>query len=260
MIRFLEALRFEWKKNELQVLFAAMADAGPCDVAQWSVRSGVPRNHVATALRGLEQAGAVKIEPRVPDGLCVFVTRPEFWRVREMVSRPEWLDSYGSPAQLRLGLVTEAPGLAQALGDAGGVAGGALDGFRNPEGLPESGEASGIRNAVPFNVQRSTPLKNSLEAFNVERSTGASEIRNGWMEPESEAEALAACALLLGGAAEMKNWGGRWRNRWRANPGGLRKVLNMVREDQANGRAPNKGSNWGRYASDLWDRFVEVKA
>jgi len=202
----------------------------------------------------------------MPEGMKLTLLPENFWRERELCSREEWESAWrrsgAGESQERLGLVTEAPGIADVLAESSKLkaqSSNAPEGNRITVGEPESGGATGLRLDVPLNVQLLTPLQEkSLETLNVERLTGSTGLRlqrSGWAEPESEAEAMAACAQLLGGPTEMRAWGGRWRNRWRANAAGLRKVLNMVREEQANGRKPDK--TWGAYATDLWDRFVE---
>lgn len=267
-------LRYNWKPSILRLCVAALEDGGPCGKRAWAVRSGVPDNHLLPAVREAERLGVMAVE-QTAEGMRLLVQPCQFWRERELAGLAEWTAAWRVTGKAPvLGLVTEAPGIAEALAvNLPGKTltpalshpmgeGGPPD--RNPVGQPDSGDPTGIRSVVPLNVQRLTPSEKILSAFNVERSEGtgirSAAERAGWLEPETEAEALEACAALLGGAAEMRAWGGRWRNRWRQNPAGLRKVLNMVREDQANGRIPKPGSNWGRFASDLWERFVEVRA
>ena len=240
----LELLRFAWTQNQLKLLLVAMADGGPCARAVWVARSGVPRNHLAAVLAECERLGGCKAEAG-PEGLAIRVQPVEFWRVTPLLEVGEWVLAWRGVVQARLHLQTEMPSLAETMAVCADVPG--IRAVRVAS-CPDSGHAVKRLNG------------SDLLTFNVERLKGcpaSGQERNGWIEPETEEEAMAACARMFGGEEEMRLWGGRWRNRWRAKPDGLRKVLNMVREDRAVGRTPMKGSNWGRYANDLWKRFVD---
>ena len=71
--------------------------------------------------------------------------------------------------------------------------------------------------------------------------------------PTREKELMTLAVEVLGKPI-MDQWGGRWRNRARKNPGKLERVLNATREDQKRGIKPRK--DWGAYANDLWGRFA----
>lgn len=250
----IELLRFNWRPNVLRLGLAALCDAGPVARLTWVVRTGLPENHFAEALSAA-QAGGLLVAEASPEGLRLLVQPVVFWRERPKHGAEDFSRAWGAGAvQARMGLVTEMPSLADVM------AGKEAEQQLRPT-APDSGGGLPRIPGVPFNVQRSAFPEKILEALNVERSESPENRggRSGWIEPETEREALAACRQLfsIGNPSEMTRWGGRWTNRWRANPDGLRKVLNMVREDQANGRQPRPGSTWGRYASDLWDRFVE---
>jgi hypothetical protein len=252
----LEILRFNWKPSVIRLLLAAAVDAGPVAAQTWARRSGVPRNHLLPAVREAERLGALAVEP-LPEGLRLLVQRVEMWRERPECSAEEFSRAWGRAVeQLRMQLATEMPGLGEALA-AIPESGGAQN--RNPVTLPESG---GLRTKVStLNVQRS-PLsgKGSSKALNVERLTEGTGIRwDQWEPPETEADALDACRLVLGDseeerAREMVNWGGRWRMRWRREPEKMRRILAAVVEDRKRGFVPDK--TWGAHASDLWERFV----
>lgn len=237
----LELLRFGWTPNQLKLLLVALADAGPVERRVWVARSGVPRNHLAAVLAECERLGGARVNPSV-EGLAIHVQPVEFWRVTPLMERAEWAVAWRGVVQERLQLPTEMPGLTEAL--AVGTGTGFRAGF-----CPESGHAVkplNDLNLLTFTVERSKEQPDSGQGS-----------REGWIEPETEAESLAACRQLLG-ETEMRLWGGMWRNRWRANPDGVRKVLNLVREDQTAGRNPKKGSTWGKYAMWLWAHYVEV--
>lgn len=260
----IELLRFNWRPNVLRLGLAALADAGPVARLTWVVRTGLPENHFAEALSAA-QAGGLLVAEASQEGLRLLVQPVVFWRERPKHGAEDFSRAWRAGAvQARMGLCTEMPSLADVMAagiDEGSTEASATQAVRPTGFPPDSGGGLPRNPGVPFNVQRSASPEKILEALNVERSEGP-EIRGargGWIEPETEREALAACRQLfsIGNPSEMTRWGGRWTNRWRSNPEGLRKVLNMVREDQANGRQPRPGSTWGRYASDLWDRFVE---
>lgn len=246
MMNALELLRFGWTPNQLKLLLVALADAGPVERKVWVARSGVPRNHLAAVLAECERLGGARVCPSV-EGLAIHVQPVEFWRVTPLMERAEWAGAWRGVVQERLQLPTEMPGLAEAL--AVGGAPGFRAGF-----CPESGHA-----VKPLNDL-------NLLTFTVERSKGQPESghgsgqgsREGWIEPETEAESQAACRQLFGDT-EMRLFGGMWRNRWRANPEGVRKVLNLVREDQMAGRKPKKGGSWPKWAMWLWEHYVEVE-
>ncbi len=244
----------------IRLALAALVDAGPVSRRVWVVRSGLPANHFSAALQEAQRLGLLVVE--VPaEGLRLLVQPVAFWRERPLTDAAEFQRAWQAVAvQGRMGLGTEMPSLADALAvPHRAVPHRAEEEDRIPVVVPDSGGEPYRIPVAPLNVQRLTPSEKILEAVNVERSTGGTGFREGWIEPETETEAMAACRRLLGDV-EMRAWGGMWRNRWRANAAGVRKVLNLVREDQAVGRRPKAGSNWGRYASDLWKRFVEVTA
>lgn len=257
----LELLRFGWTPNQLKLLLVALVDPGPVQRPVWVARSGVPRNHLAAILGEVQRLGGAVVEPG-PEGLAIRVQPVTFWRVTPLMESHEWALAWRGVVQARLNLRTEMPSLAETM--AVGNAVGAVPGFGEswPTACPDSGRVcpdygQPVKRLNDLTVDRSL-------AFNVERLKESPEsgngARSGWVEPETEEEAMAACASMFGGPKEMRLWGGRWRNRWRSNADGLRKVLNMVREDRAVGRTPRKGSNWGRYANDLWKRFAEGNA
>lgn len=250
MSAHLDLLRFNWKPSVIRLALAALADAGPVARRVWVVRSGLPPNHFAPTLEEARRLGLLVAECPA-EGLRLLVQPVEFWKERPLAGAEDFARAWARAVaeQRRLPLATEMPTLPDALAVAAAA-------NRIPVALPDSGGGDYRIPVGTLNVERLTPSEKILEALNDERLTGTG-FRAGWVEPETEADALAACAELLGGPAEMRLWGGLWRKRWRANPGGLRKVLNMVREDQVNGRRPRHGSNWGRYASALWKRFVE---
>jgi hypothetical protein len=230
------------------------------------VRSGLPENHFSSALDEACRLGLLIVETPA-EGLRLLVQPVAFWQERPRFGAEEFARAWErATAQGRMPLATEQPGLAEALAVNSERAGGGIGNadVAGPESGPVVPDSGGgeyrIPVVVPLNVHRLTPSEKiqNLLAVNVERLTGPGiRGRTGWVEPETEIEAMAACAELLGGREEMQQWGGLWRKRWRTNPDGLRKVLNMVREDQAVGRQPKAGSNWGRFAGDLWKRFVE---
>ena len=262
----LELLRFNWKPSVIRLALVALADAGPVPRRVWVVRSGLPANHFAAALQEAQRLGVLVVELPA-EGLRLLVQPVAFWKERPLTGAEEFARAWsGAAVQGRMALGTEMPSLSEALAvrttphpgpllERGGEGGD----NRIPVVVPDSGGES-YRIPVPLlNVQRSASSEKILEALNVERSEEPG-FREGWIEPETEAEAMAATRRLLG-ETEMRVWGGLWRNRWRSNPAGVRKVLNLVREDQTAGRLPRNGSTWGRYASWLWKRFVEeVKA
>lgn len=259
----IELLRFGWKPNEFRILLAALVDAGPVSRRVWLVRTQIPRSdHFENAMAEVVRLGGVRIETRA-EGLCVFVLPPTFWRAKPLADETEWRAAWRGVAgeQVRMELPTEMPSLAETM--AVGIDQGATEsrhtipGFREggAEKFPDFGKdfpdfGNHVKRLNDLTVDRS-PL-----AFNVERLK-APGFREGWIEPDSEEEAQAACRRLLGDE-EMRQWGGMWRNRWRRNPDGVRKVLNMVREDQSTGRKPSRDT-WGRYATFLWNKFVEAK-
>jgi len=53
--------------------------------------------------------------------------------------------------------------------------------------------------------------------------------------------------------SEMANWGGRWRNRYRADPDKAQRVIAELESMHKEGRIH---SNAGACANDLWDRFA----
>lgn len=148
-------LRFNWKPSLVRLGLAAAADAGPCDVRTWAARSGVPRNHVLESAREGARLGLFAIEC-LPEGLRLVLQPAEFWRERELCERGEWAAAWGATgrSQARLGLVTEAPGLADALGERA---------VRNPERRPESGEPSGIRTSGIRSVEVESRIKCTRE-------------------------------------------------------------------------------------------------
>lgn len=267
----IEPLRFNLKPNVLRLVLAAAADPGPASRKAWSVRAGVPLNHLRPALEEAMRIGALAVSPEA-EGLRLLVQPVAMWRERELVGAADWAAAWSNGRQHKLDLATEAQTLTEALAE-----------VRSTEarrGLPESGsrEGTGHRNPVPglpesgcaLSVHRSALFRDpSDKALNGERSTvdrnpeartveheGATVTLagNGWLPPETEAEALAACESLLGGKAELRQWGGLWRTRWRKNPDRFRRVLAAVREEQAAGRLPRR--TWGAFASDLWGRFA----
>lgn len=255
----LELLRFSWSPSQLRLLLVALADPGPAARRVWVGRAGVPRNHLAAILGEVKRLGGAAVEEG-PEGIAIRVQPAVFWRVTPLMEADEWARCWQGVVQERLQLRTEMPSLAesmQAMAVCGSVPGHA-PGFR-VSSCPESGS---------LHPESGSPVKrlngSDLLTFNVERlrdpdsgSNGGGMRRDGWIEPETEQEAMAACLEMFGGLEEMRVWGGRWRNRWRANPDGLRKVLNMVREDRAVGRQPSKGGTWGRFANYLWRKFVD---
>lgn len=242
----LELLRFAWKPNELRLLMAGLADSGPTSRAMWSRRTGIPRNHLAAVMAECERLGGCKVAGEA-EGLTVNVQPVVFWRVTPMCEPREWAFAWQGVGQEKLSLSTEMPSLSEAMAVGSDFICPQAPGFRE-SWHPDSGS-----------VKRSELTVDRLPvAFNVERLKSPDSGRQGWIEPETEDEAMQACSLMLGGTEEMRVWGGRWRNRWRRNADGLRKILNMVREDKAIGRKPKDGSNWGRYANDLWKRFIET--
>lgn len=269
----------------LRLLIAALRDSGPCSVKTWADRSGIRENHVLTIIRMAEGQQAIK-SVTGPEGIRLLVQPESFWRERPLTTPARWAESWARmAAQTRLDLVTERPGLNEMLAASSSIVssprtaaslplsgegerdvaicGATMDGRKAPaggvrisekgiapkfgqSGSPKFGDVAG--QSVPLNGQRLNGPGKDLKTLNAERLTGA-----GWIEPETERAAIEACRSLLG-ELEMVNWGGAWRNRWRSNPDGLRKVLNMVREDQDGGR---KSDNWGRTANYLWKKFVE---
>ena len=231
----LELLRFGWTPNQLKLLLVALADPGPVQRPVWVARSGVPRNHLAAILGEVQRLGGAVVEPG-PEGLAIRVQPVEFWRVTPLMESHEWALAWRGVVQARLNLRTEMPSLAETMAvrdsDAPGF------GVSWPTACPDSGQVcpdygQPVKRLNDLTVDRSL-------AFNVERlkesPESGNDSRSGWVEPDTEEEAMAACSSMFGGPEEMRLWGGRWRNRWRANAAGLRKVLNMVREDRAVGR------------------------
>lgn len=263
MSTHLELLRFNWKPSVIRLALAALADAGPVPRRVWVVRSGLPANHFASALAEAQRLGVLVVE--IPaEGLKLLVQPVAFWKERPLTGAEEFARAWsGAAVQGRMSLGTEMPSLSEALAvqdgaeqETGVRSQETAGAYRIPVGVPDSGSDSYRNPVVLLNVQRSATSEKILKAVNVERSAEGPGFREGWIEPETEEESQAACRQLLGDA-EMRVWGGLWRNRWRANPAGVRKVLNLVREDQTAGRLPRNGSTWGRYASWLWKRFVD---
>ena len=140
----IELLRYNWKPSVLRLLLAALRDAGPVALRIWSVRSGVPRNHLVPALRQAEQLRAVAVRSSA-EGLALLVRPASSWRERPLCSDAEWMSAWRVTGkdQEKLDLVTEAPGIAevmvQALDDS------AIAGNRIPVVQPDSGCPTGFR-------------------------------------------------------------------------------------------------------------------
>lgn len=112
----LELLRFKWKPQALRLLAAALADAGPVSVADWSARTGIPRNHVLDTMRECERLGGVTLEARAVEGMVVRVQPVEFWRVTECMGRAAWAEAWrGKSVAARLALATESMSMGEAL-------------------------------------------------------------------------------------------------------------------------------------------------
>lgn len=112
-----DLLRFDWKPSLVRLALAALRDAGPVSEDDWSVRSGVPRNHLLPSLREAVKNGLIKCE-MMAEGLRLLVQPFEFWTgpdVDELSSRVEWDRSWRVSGQARMTLATEAPGLAEVL-------------------------------------------------------------------------------------------------------------------------------------------------
>ncbi len=138
----LEILRFDWKPNELRVLLVALCAPGPAPKAAWLARTQIPRgDKLLEAIDSLREARAV-VPQFQPDGIVVQVQPATFWRVRETATREDWLQAWGPASeQMRLGLVTETPGMSDVLA------------VNCPDsGRPESGQLPEIRAmAAPSN-------------------------------------------------------------------------------------------------------------
>lgn len=147
-----ELLRFDWRPTQLRLLLAALADAGPVSRRTWAVRAGVPANHLAEVVGECSRLGGLRPEGG-PEGLSLFVQPPEFWRVTPLAEVAVFSDAWQGPGrQRRMALVTEAPGLAEAMSAGGAIANSrspiAEANARNPGGkvpLP----ITGIRERVP---------------------------------------------------------------------------------------------------------------
>lgn len=238
-------LAYKWTGSQLRLLLAALFDPRPAGKREWARRAGLPVNHIETVIRQCQGYRALPDplprDPKDPGRIGLPVQPCSFWTCGIIFACESSVATQAVAGQALLGLATDRPGLAEAL---------AVNPAPESGGVPDSGDS-------PFNVQRSTPEKEA-SAVSVERLTGPESGRLGWVEPETEQEAMQACHLLLGSGVgnhrEMKEWGGRWRNRWRQDPDKLKRVLGAVREEQASRRKPDK--TWGALASDLWDRFA----
>lgn len=265
----LELLRFGWKPNEFRILLASLADAGPVSRRVWLVRTQIPRSdHFREALAEVSRLQGAECREG-PEGLAVFVRPVVFWRAKPLADENAWRAAWAGVAaeQVRFDLPTEMPSLAEAMavGTNGhltpalsprGGEGEEVDGVASRfsgENLPDSGKP--VKRLNDLTVDRNS-LAFTVERLNVPENR-EEDSREGWIEPENERDMLAAVVRLLG-AEESRLWGGMWVNRWRRNAAGVRKVLNMVREDKARGMTPRK--SWGRHSSDLWKRFVDRAA
>lgn len=111
----LEILRFNWRPSLVRLLLAAAADAGPVSSAVWARRAGLPRNHLLPTMRAAQNLGALAVECG-PEGFRLLVLPVEMWRERPECNAMEFAAAWGRTVdQMRLGLVTEAPSLHDAL-------------------------------------------------------------------------------------------------------------------------------------------------
>lgn len=141
-----QLLRFNWKPSLVRLGLAAQVSPGPCGLGAWSVRAGVPRNHLLAAVREGERLRLFDVG-WPPEGLLLRVRPPEFWRERELVSSGEWALAWapGASQQDRLALVTERADLVDGLWAAAQAA--AREQHRIPVaapdfGAPDSGSSS----------------------------------------------------------------------------------------------------------------------
>ncbi len=118
---FLEVLRYNWKPTAMQLLLAALGHGGPSSRRNWSIRSGIPAQHLGGVIHELQMGGAIHAEVN-DEGIKILVQPIEFWRERQLCRRDVWSVAWADAArQTRLDLVTEADGLWEALSDIGPV-------------------------------------------------------------------------------------------------------------------------------------------
>jgi hypothetical protein len=127
----------------------------------------------------------------------------------------------------------------------------------SPNGAdPENASPSPIRDGLQSNVSKRTVTNPSNTVNPAERLTLSGEAPKGDSKPETEfLESLHETLHRFSPAkatAELRNWGGWWRNRFRENPDKARRVLadvgSMVREHRIR-------RNPGAAGLDLWNRL-----
>jgi len=191
----LEPLRFNFKPRALRLLLAALADPGPASRSAWSLRSGVRAGHLSETMAELSGARAIDVKLEA-EGIKILVQPVEFWRERPICRRDVWIESWANVArQSRLDLVSEAPGLTDALANvargsanvdpglaadvAGRVSESVNDSVNNslpklgspPQNgeIPQNGERPSTTRAGRH-VKRNDVLKENVGTFNAEDS------------------------------------------------------------------------------------------
>ena len=126
---------------------------------------------------------------------------------------------------------------------------------RTPDGNPD-GTADGLPSGLQMKMKMKMEKKNEEAMKPDERLTLSGSTReqprDGEREFLEELSGTLATFNPSAAQAELTNWGGWWRNRFRENPAKARRVLaelrSMIRERRIR-------RNPGAAAKDLWDRL-----
>jgi uncharacterized protein YdaU (DUF1376 family) len=107
------------------------------------------------------------------------------------------------------------------------------------------GHSSAIGSAI------NQPLANDGSSTSTSSSTSESHSLEAF-DFDSEKEAMRSVELIVGVDA-FREYGGQWTNRFRENPGKLKRVMLAVIEDMKRKKVKSPGG----LANDLWTRFAD---
>lgn len=200
------------------------------DMNELFAHLGIGKNHHREVRVALMDARMVEFK-QVAQGWRVTVfPDPAQWTCgwyHEADAKARWLARLNSlPGQCQGELLPAEPSLTRALAEVGAESAGRVQFPKEEPAVPKMG--------TPLNPERFSSVKPCTKLLTAELS---------------EAALMARCRELFGEQA-MVNWGGRWRNRVRADARKMDRVLAETKVALQEGRCRSPGG----YANDLWEK------